>query len=242
MEAKIEIIKFTENLISASDLILRWPGLKIKNLIQLIDERIRSDGRSEINNDFPEPFYLIGTKFLTKKSNKTDKLIYRCQKCTGTDSDRPKDWKPYKTRIRNGKTQHYLKRTVFKESDIEEYEAINKNILYTQEEINQILSNNENTENSKKRLPILQKDAAVLCNVSPSTIRNWDKGRHQPPGYPGRHEGTTFILWAKSHISLKHLIHEAKAMRRAIPMNPALIEKMNKRSAFQDDDEEYEND
>lgn len=235
-------IKFTEKMISASELIIRWPGLKLTRLVQLIDERIVTDEKSDVTPDFPEPFYLLGIRYRTTKGNKADKAVYRCQRCSIDGDDRPSNWKPYKMRVKDGKKQYYLKRVVFKENDIVDYECTHKYILYDHEELNQIIQNQENLTDIKQRLPILQKDAALLCEVSPSTIRNWDKGIHQPLGYPGRYDISTFILWAKTYKSTKIFVREAKAVGRAIPIDPATIENFHAYGVFQNEASEFDDD
>lgn len=238
MTPSTDVIEFTEKMVSGSELHERWPGLKLKNLTQYIDERIEDGANPDTIANFPEPFYLIGTKYITNEGNKPDKLVYICEKCISENRDRPSNWKPYKTRKKNGKRRYYLKRVVFIEIDIENYESIHKNILYSQEELNKIIDKQENIKNAKQRLFILQKDAAALCEVSPATIRNWDKGIHQPQGYPGRHDSATFILWAKARKSVEVMVREARAVGRALPMNPAMIEKIFGPGVFHQDEAE----
>jgi transcriptional regulator with XRE-family HTH domain len=46
----------------------------------------------------------------------------------------------------------------------------------------------------KKRMAVTINDAAELCDLSPSTIKKWERGENTPEGWPGR--GDLMVLKA----------------------------------------------
>lgn len=89
----------------------------------------------------------------------------------------------------------------------------------------------------RKRGEITQKQAAALCYVSPRTFQNWENGTSRPPidGMPTRDSAVVFIKWTLTlaeHIKLKDAI---TGVKRARPMSPSDIDKLQRRSPFADD-------
>lgn len=87
----------------------------------------------------------------------------------------------------------------------------------------------------RKRGEISQKDAAALCGVSLRQIQNWDANKRIPEGYPGRSDGTVFVVWANRYRGRKRLLSQAKCMNSARPMSPDDIDSMATRNAFDED-------
>lgn len=249
MATDSNVLKIKERMISARDLRERWPGLNLRGLIQRIEERIFSDSALEEISKFPEPFYHISTTYQTRTDNRSDKEIFKCKKCILDISDKSKNFRPYKERNNEGKTQYYLKRTLFKLAEVKEYESLFCYIRFDQELLEPLATGSKSSTNEARKLtndsvnphlPISQRYAAEMCGKSPSTIRNWDKGLHRPDGYPGRYSSEKFLLWLGTYLKNKKLIEQARRIRHAIPTDPNKIALFATKSVFDENDYDEE--
>lgn len=78
-------------------------------------------------------------------------------------------------------------------------------------------------QGGKKRCPITQNTAAILCGVTTRQIQKWEKGREAPEGYPGRYDLALLKAWATTYQQRKFLSKRARAMNHASPVDPQII-------------------
>jgi len=89
-------------------------------------------------------------------------------------------------------------------------EELSQNKLY---DIYQELNGNvtvSTEHDTKKQKEVTIKYAAACCDVSEQTIKNWDKGKHRPEGWPGRDNMTAFLMFSDQYKALKGLRADAR--------------------------------
>lgn len=72
-------------------------------------------------------------------------------------------------------------------------------------------------QRKSQREEVTQEEAAMRVGVTTRTIRNWDKGKQTPQGYPGRQSRTHFMVFAEGFKIDKSLKKKAREAQRAQP-------------------------
>lgn len=91
------------------------------------------------------------------------------------------------------------------------------------------------TASAKRKYAVTAKETANYCSVKVRTVQNWDAGKGTPAGYPGRGDRARLIIWSEGYKQETHLKARATAMNHAVSMDPADLDSMENRSAFDDE-------
>ncbi|MDR1685021.1 MAG: helix-turn-helix transcriptional regulator [Desulfovibrio sp.] len=86
----------------------------------------------------------------------------------------------------------------------------------------------------RKRKAVTQAKAAEACEVSVTTIQNWERGIRTPEGYPGRGDQAAFYAFSFEYKSKKKLGSNAREKNRAVLMDPAEIDRRYTKDGIDD--------